>query len=59
MKEATSATPTSATASLPSGRRCSISPEYNLGYHFRFWQEFGAVDRPEGVIATLTVVKPF
>jgi hypothetical protein len=36
-----------------------FSPEYNLGYHFRFWQEFGAVDRPEGVIVTLTVVKPF
>ncbi len=36
-----------------------FSTKYNLGYHFRFWREFGAVDRPEGTIATLTIVKPF
>jgi hypothetical protein len=36
-----------------------FSTDYNFGYHFRFWREFGAVDRPEGTIATLTIVKPF
>lgn len=36
-----------------------FSTEYNLGYHFRCWHEFGVVDRPEGVIATFTLVKPF
>jgi hypothetical protein len=47
-------------------RAFAIGPEiqyfsvpYNVGYHFRCWKEFGVVDRPEGVIATLTIVKPF
>lgn len=35
------------------------SVEYNVGYHFRYWWEFDARDRPEGTIATLTIVKPF
>jgi hypothetical protein len=35
-----------------------FSPELKVGYHFRFWWEFDAVDRSEGTIATLTIVKP-
>jgi hypothetical protein len=36
-----------------------FSTKYNFGYHFRYWWEFGVVDRTEGSIATLTIVKPF
>jgi hypothetical protein len=35
------------------------SPRYKLAYHFRYWREFGARDRPEGSIATLTFIKPY
>jgi hypothetical protein len=36
-----------------------FSPKYKLGYNFRAWWEFGAVDRTQGQIITLTLVKPF
>jgi hypothetical protein len=36
-----------------------FSTRYKLGYNFRAWWEFGARDRTEGEIITLTLVKPF
>lgn len=36
-----------------------FSPEHKVGFHFRYWWEFDARDRPEGTIMTLTLVKPF
>jgi hypothetical protein len=36
-----------------------FSVKHKLGFHFRYWWEFGARDRPEGAITTLTVVKAF
>lgn len=36
-----------------------FSPRYKLGYNLRYWWEFDAVDRPQGTIACLTIVKPF
>jgi hypothetical protein len=48
------------------GRANGIGPEiqyfsakYKLGYHFRYWWEFGVRDQTRGTIATLTLVKPF
>jgi hypothetical protein len=35
-----------------------FSVKHKLGYHFRFWWEYGVRDRTEGTIATLTLVKP-
>lgn len=34
-------------------------PEYGFGFQLRHWREFGAEDRSEGSITTLTLVKPF
>ena len=34
-------------------------PEYGFGFQLRHWREFGAKDRSEGSITTLTLVKPF
>ncbi|MEX2185193.1 MAG: transporter [Pirellulales bacterium] len=36
-----------------------FSTKYKFGYHLRYWWEFGARDRSQGTIATLTIVKPF
>jgi hypothetical protein len=36
-----------------------FSPKYKLGYNLRAWCEFGARDRTEGQIITLTLIKPF
>jgi hypothetical protein len=36
-----------------------FSTHYNLGYNLRAWWEFGARDRTEGQIITLTLIKPF
>jgi hypothetical protein len=36
-----------------------FSPKLNLGYNLRYWWEFEAVDRPQGTIACLTIVKPY
>jgi hypothetical protein len=34
-------------------------PKYKFGYHLRYWREFGVIDRTQGTILTLTIVKPF
>ena len=34
-------------------------PEYGFGFQLRHWREFGAKDRSDGSITTLTLVKPF
>lgn len=34
-------------------------PDYGFGVQLRHWREFGAEDRSEGSITTLTLVKPF
>ncbi|KAB2935985.1 MAG: transporter [Candidatus Contendobacter sp.] len=34
-------------------------PEHGFGFQLRHWREFGARDRSEGSITTLTLVKPF
>ena len=34
-------------------------PEQKVGLQFRTWWEFGARDRSQGQITTLTLVKPF
>ena len=36
-----------------------FSVKHKIGYHLRHWWEFGARDRAEGQITTLTLVKPF
>jgi len=36
-----------------------FSTEYGLGFQLRHWREFGAKDRSQGSITTLTLLKPF